>query len=212
MPFTPGHASRSNGNMGKIKSLPLAIRNEVNRRLDENHLHREIAEWLNTLKEVRKVMVEKWEGKPVTKFAIDCWRRSGYPEWKRKREHLDQLKELSEYALKLGQAAGGSVADGSAAIAGGRIMSLLEAASDEDMLKMVRVISELRAGDFTKTRLKQADQKLELERKRFQRQSTEMFLKWYGNKKARDIVESRANNREKIEKLGRAMFGEAWRC
>lgn len=210
--FKPGCGIKNKGRINKIRTLPSVIRDEVSRRLEEGHIPREIAEWLNTVEEVRNILAEKWQGVPVERRAVDRWRQTGYLEWKRKHEHLEQLKELSEYALKLGQAAGGSVADGSAAIAGGRIMSILESASDEDTLKMVRVISELRAGDFTKARIRQGDQKLELERQRFQRQSAEMFLKWYADKKARDIVESRANNREKIEKLGRAMFGKAWRC
>jgi len=213
----PRHRRWNNGRLGKIRSLPPPIRDEVSRRLEEGHLPREIADWLKGREEVRQIIAEKWRGQSVDRQAVWVWRRTGYKEWKQKREHLENLKELSEYALKLGQAAGGSVADGSAAIAGGRIMSILENASDEETLKMVRAISELRAGDFTKARLQQGDkkiaqaeQKLELERKRFQRESTELFLKWYGNKKARDIVESRKDNREKLELLGREIFGEHW--
>ena len=96
-------------------------------------------------------------------------------------------------------------------------MSILETASDEEALKMVRAVSELRSGDFTKARIKQGDkrlaqhdEKLELERKRFQRDSAELFIKWHGNKKVRDIVESRKDNSEKLELLGREIFGEDW--
>ena len=53
--------------------------------------------------------------------------------------------------------------------------------------------------------------KLALERLKFQRQTAEIFLKWYEDKRAREIVESRDGNAEKIERLGRAMFGEYWR-
>jgi len=208
--FQPGNTVSRHGRCGKIRSLPSALRDEVSRRLEENQFHRDIAEWLNSLEEVRKIMAEKWQGRPVDRRAVDLWRRTGYQEWREKHERLENLKELSEYALKLGQAAGGSFADGSAAIAGGRIMSILETASDEDMLKMVRAIGELRSGDFTRERLKQGGQKLDLQRQRFQRESTELFLKWYGNKKARDIVESRKDNREKLELLGREIFGEHW--
>jgi hypothetical protein len=59
-------------------------------------------------------------------------------------------------------------------------------------------------------KLTQTDEKLELERKKFQRETCGLFLKWYGDKKAREIVESRDGNAEKIEKLGRAIFGEDW--
>jgi hypothetical protein len=185
--------------------------------MDEGHCVREILEWLNGQEEVRRALEEKWEKRTVERHSIASWRKGGYQEWKRKREQLERLKELSEYALKLGQASGGSVADGSAAIAGGRIMSALESASDEDMLKMVRAISVLRTGDFNKARLGQNQQKLaqnerklELERRKFQRQSTELFLEWYDNKKVREIVEGRGSNAEKIELLGREIFGEHW--
>ncbi|MCE0497852.1 MAG: hypothetical protein LV481_07905 [Methylacidiphilales bacterium] len=190
--------------------MPSAIREEVNRRIEDNQFYQEIADWLNSREEVRKILAEKWEGIPVDRRTISSWHRGGYIEWQKKREHLANLKELSEYALKLGEAAGGSVADGSAAIVGGRIMSILENASDEEALKMVRAISELRTLDFTKERLRQSEQKLELERKRFQRDSTELFIKWHGNKKVREIVESRADNAEKLERLGREIFGEHW--
>ncbi|MCE0499526.1 MAG: hypothetical protein LV481_16425 [Methylacidiphilales bacterium] len=226
MKSKPGSKPKHNGQLGKIRSLPYEIRTEINRRIDAGHIMQEIADWVNAQPEVRAILDEKWDGQLVGRHVIAHWRNRGYQEWRRERLQIENLKELSEYALKLGQAAGGSIADGSAAIAGGRIMSILETASDEEVLKMVRPIVELRASDFNKARLSQNDkkieqsnkklaqydQKLELERQRFQLQSTELFLKWYADKKARDIVESRAGNREKIEKLGRVMFGEAWRC
>jgi hypothetical protein len=203
--------------VGKISSLPAIFREETSRRIDDGHRPGEIAAWLNGQEEVRRILDEKWEKQPLDRHAVTSWRKSGYQEWKRKREHLEQLKELAEYALKLGQASGGSVADGSAAIAGGRIMSALETASDEDMLKMVRAISVLRAGDFNKARLgqnqqklAQNEQKIELERRKFQRQTAELFLEWYENKKAREIVEGRGSNAEKIELLGREIFGDHW--
>jgi hypothetical protein len=231
MLFQPGQKANIHGPVGKINFLPSVVRNEINRRIEDNQTSKDIAAWLNAQEEVRKILAERWGGQPLSKDAIDRWRQKGYKEWRRKREELDNLKELAEYALKLGQAAGGSVADGSAAIAGGRIMSILETASDEDIFKIIHAISELRAGDFTKTRLEQNDkklaqnkeklaqntqrlaqyeQKLELERKRFQRQTAELYFEWYDNKKAREIVEGRGSNAEKIELLGREIFGDHW--
>jgi len=217
MPFKPGHENVSTGGVSKIGHLPLDIRTEINRRLDDGHSPKKIAAWLNTREEVRKALDEKWPGLPVYETNIRLWRQGGYQQWVRKREKLENLRDLSDYALKLGQAAGGSIADGGAAIAGGRIMEALETASDEDMLKMVRAICELRSGDISRARLEQndrkiaqANEKIELERKRFQRQTAELFLTWYEDKRARAIVESRDGNAEKIELLGRAMFGEDW--
>ena len=38
----------------------------------------------------------------------------------------------------------------------------------------------------------------------------EAFLKWFADKRAREIVEGSGSNAEKIERLGQAMFGEDW--
>jgi hypothetical protein len=38
----------------------------------------------------------------------------------------------------------------------------------------------------------------------------EQFLKWYEDKRAKDIVESRASNSDKLELLGQTMFGKDW--
>jgi hypothetical protein len=198
--------------------LPQDIRIEINRRLDDGATALDVASWLNSEKKVRKVHDEKWPGQPrMSVKNIHAWRRGGYQQWLQQREKLDHLKELSEYSLRLGQAAGGSVADGSAAIAGGRIMEALETTSDEDIHKMVRSICNLRTSDIRKVqaaqndkKIAQADQKLELERKRYQRQTAQLFIEWHGDKRAREIVESRDGNAEKLEKLGRAIFGEDW--
>jgi hypothetical protein len=217
MRFKPGHNLKTNGQLGKISTLPPYIRNEVSRRLDYGHSMRGIAAWLNTQEEVRKIMDERWDGQSVNPLAIACWRDSGHREWRREHQQIDRLKELSEYALKLGQAAGGSVADGSAAIAGGRIMEALETTSDDEIHKMVHSICELRASDIRRVqaaqkdkRLAQHDQKLELEQKRYQRQTAQVFIEWYKDQRAREILESRDNNAEKLERLGRAIFGEDW--
>ncbi|HUB67463.1 MAG TPA: hypothetical protein VL981_08270 [Candidatus Methylacidiphilales bacterium] len=217
MTFQRGETAYNHGSVNKISMLPPRLRNEINRRLDEHESPREIAAWLNGQGEVRKILNERWDGKPLHIDSIKRWRQGHYKEWVKKREHLEKLKELSEYALKLGEAAGGSSVDGSAAILGGRIMTMIESASGEEMLKMARVISDLRAGDLDKAKLKQADrklaqtdEKLDLERKKFQRETCALFLQWYDDKKAREIVESSGGNAEKIEQLGRAIFGEDW--
>jgi hypothetical protein len=188
----------------------MAIRNEVNRWLCDGRGAREIADWLNTRKEVCEILNQKWPGQPIQVTNVRSWRRTGYQQWLRQREQLENLKELAGFALDLGRAAGGNVVDGSAAIVGGKIMAELENAAGDDLHKMVRSIAQLRSGDIHKARLAQVDQKLALERQKYQRQTAELFLKWYADKKARDIVESRDSNAGKIELLGRAMFGEDW--
>jgi len=202
---------------GKIGRLPVVIRNEINRRLFENEGGAKILTWLNAQPDVLRVLDESFGEEPVTPQNLSEWRKGGYRDWLRRQEEVDRLRDLSDYALKLGAAAGGSIADGSAAIAGGRIMAMIEAAGDDDLDKLIKSITLLRLGDSEKAKLDirrqvlaQRDQVIDLQRKRFQRQTCELFLKWYDSKKARDVIESRASNSEKIEKLGQAIFGEDW--
>ena len=202
---------------GKIASLPLVVRDELNRRLDNGERGPKILEWLNAEKLAREVIDQVWSGREVTQQNLSEWRQGGYLDWRRRREKVEMLADLSGHALKLGEAAGGNVADGSAAIIGSKIMAAIESATLEDSLKMAKTVHRLRAGDRGRARLEmqrrkldQRDAMIELERQRYRRETTILFEGWYKSRKTREIVESRANNREKIEQLGRAIFGEDW--
>jgi hypothetical protein len=58
-------------------------------------------------------------------------------------------------------------------------------------------------------RLKAAEQALD--EKKFQRETCELFLKWWADQQARDVVESKATNSEKIERLRQLMFSDVTR-
>jgi hypothetical protein len=53
-------------------------------------------------------------------------------------------------------------------------------------------------------------EQLSLDRKRFQRETAELFVKWSADQRARDIVNAAQPDAVKIEQLGKAMFGELW--
>lgn len=50
----------------------------------------------------------------------------------------------------------------------------------------------------------------ELNERRFRRETCELYLRWAANAAAERIRLSPASNHEKIEQLGRLMFGEEW--
>ncbi len=58
--------------------------------------------------------------------------------------------------------------------------------------------------------LEQKDTEINLAERKFQRDTCKLFLKWFGDQKAKEIVTGGGTNKEKIEALGRAMFGEDW--
>jgi hypothetical protein len=48
------------------------------------------------------------------------------------------------------------------------------------------------------------------DQKRFMRQTGELFTQWSADERAKEIANSNFSNADKIEKLGKAMFGEDW--
>lgn len=65
--------------------------------------------------------------------------------------------------------------------------------------------------DLRRQEVARQEKSLELEEKRFQRDTCKMFLKWVESEEARKIATAPGNNDQKIESLGKLMFGELWR-
>jgi hypothetical protein len=64
---------------------------------------------------------------------------------------------------------------------------------------------------FLLRKLRQKDKDQALDRARFQRDTCELFLQWHADAQARQIADGPASNSEKIDSLGRLMFGEEWK-
>lgn len=60
--------------------------------------------------------------------------------------------------------------------------------------------------------VKNADRRelVRIEKGKYQRQTCELFIKWVADEEAKKIASSTASNKDKIELLGRKMFGEDW--
>jgi hypothetical protein len=63
--------------------------------------------------------------------------------------------------------------------------------------------------DKEKVGIKQEE--LELARRKFQRDTAELFIEWSQNAEAKSIAASSGSHADKIERLGQLMFGEGWR-
>lgn len=201
---------------GKIGRLPLAIRDEVNRRLRNNEPGPKIIAWLHAQPEVLAVLDEHFAEQPISPQNLSEWRQGGYGEWLAQQEKVAQIGELAKFAAQLGQAAGGNLTDGSAAILGGRILESLEGAADEDLGKLTSALVALRSTDLDARRVNQRDRVLDqrervvsLAEKQFQVRTCELFLAWFDKKRAADIAEGKAKKEVKIEQLRLLMFGVA---
>jgi hypothetical protein len=81
---------------GKIARLPGAIRQELNRRLHDGALGRELAPWLNALPEVQSILAHRFASRPITEDNLSEWRRGGFRDWLLQEERRVRLRELTD--------------------------------------------------------------------------------------------------------------------
>ena len=168
---------------GKIARLPAKIREQVNLRLHDGQTGPPIIAWLHTLPEVLAVLDEHFHEEPITSQNLSEWRGGGYQDWIERRERVDNLRLLTEYALELAKA-GGSVSEGAAAVAGGKILEFLESADKQTIEGLSLSLAKLRdseakllAARTAEANLARKDRQLDLDEQRFKRATAEMFLK-----------------------------------
>jgi hypothetical protein len=161
----------------KIESLPKAIREQVNRRLHNGETAQQIAEWLNTLSEVKSLMVTQFEGGPITETHLACWQTGGYRNWAAQQEALDAAVQFGENAAEIAKAAGGQLADQLALCLTARIAVALRKApcAGEDaagqlqrLRQLVGDLVALRKGDQSAQWLRIEREKLDFELRKFE--------------------------------------------
>lgn len=205
----------STARTGKIARCPLAIREEVNRRLLDGESGPKILKWLNAHADVLRVLDQYFGEEPVSPQNLSEWRQGGYQEWLARSEKIEATKALASFAAKMGAAAGGNLTDGSAAILGGKILEQLESANaDTDLGALTKALVALRSTDLEARKatqrerlLGQKEREVALKEKQFQVRTCELFLTWYDKKRAAEIAEGKGKRDVKIEQLRLLMFG-----
>lgn len=208
--------------------MPAEIRKELNRRLHNGQNGRTVLPWLNGLEDVRTVLAQAFDGRAINSQNLSAWREGGYQEWLTHEGRAQHTRQLAERAAELARASGGALSEGAAAIAAGRMLELLETCTDpalpddkqlgpEQLSDIIEDLAKLRATDIAKQRadqdalkIGQKDVELKLARQKFQRETAELFLKWHSNQRATEIASSSLSNADKIETLGKQMFGDLW--
>ncbi len=214
---------------GKIARLPLAIREEINERLRENESGQTILEWLNGQPVVQDILKAQFEGTPINDQNLSNWREGGFADWLGEQEKVHKIHKLSELSLRLAQASGGNLSEGLMAIAAGKLHEALEAglevvagAEGEDpeiigvsLDKLTKAITASRGMELEKQKLVISrlalDQKgeiLALEKKKFQRTTAELFLKWFDDKRTQEIAEGKGAKDTKVAELIQLWFGD----
>ena len=210
----------------KIGRLPFAIRNELNERIRDGAQGAELLDWLNGLKETKKILREMGSSvsertasaAPINAQNLTDWRSSGYADWLDDQKDADRIRRLAEVSQTIATAAGGNAAGVACNIATAKIMDALEAADDEMIADLSKALVALRAGENAAQKVALAEEKnalakeqLSLSRAKFERDTTRLFIKWAANKDALALAtDKRLANDEKTERLGRLMFGDLW--
>jgi hypothetical protein len=200
---------------GKIARLPVAVREEVNRRLLDGEPGSKILPWLNGLEAVLRILDEHFGEEPITPQNLSEWRQGGYADWLARREKIAATKELAGYAARLGAAAGGDLTEGGAAILGGKLLEALEGATEgEELRGLADVLVALRRTDLEArkarqrdTLLEQNERKVSLSEKQFEARSCELFIEWAKNKQALDIAQGPEPKAVQMEQLHLLIFG-----
>jgi hypothetical protein len=203
---------------GKIESIPWDIRREVHQRLLDGQTGSQILPWLNALNPVRKVLDRSFASVDVSDENLSNFRDGPHREWLRRHEREQHIRSLTEYAHQLAEAAGGSMSTGAQAIAAGRLLEVMEtgAFEEEDLSDLVSAIASLRKLELStekqrlqERRLDQQSRAQDLDEKKFQVRTCELFLTWYQDEEARRVASGAEEKTVKVEKLRQMMFGES---
>src|SRR6266852_4981638 len=89
---------------GKIGRLPLDIREQLNRRLQDGEIGKELVVWLNSVPEVQAVLKAEFGDRPVNEPNLSDWRTGGYEDWRVQQETMQQVNQLVANAKELGGA------------------------------------------------------------------------------------------------------------
>ena len=159
---------------GKIARLPQAIREQINRRLQNGGEGKQIAAWLNALPDVIAVLSAEFDGQPISEVNLSNWKLGGYRDWEAQQEALEAVRRFGGDAAELSQAAGGHLADQLAVCLTARIaVALQRPPSDGDdpaeQLRRLRQLCgdlvALRKGDHNAQWLRIKREKLDLDLK-----------------------------------------------
>ena len=201
---------------GKIGKLPKAVREQLNRRLDNGEQGRQLLEWLNSLPEVQAVVAAEFGGKPIRKQNLSEWRKGGYTVWLRQQEVLDMARQLAADTGELQLAGGQPLTDQMAVWLTARyLMAIRKLAEknndDEPDLKVLREfchdVVALRRGDHSAARLKIEQERLERNHEETEAEAVEHFKRWANNLKVREAIFGKCLNPEEREARMREIFG-----
>ena len=199
---------------GKIARLPRAIRQELNRRLQDGEQGKTLVAWLNALPEVQAIGAAEWAGKPLREQNLSEWRKGGYRDWLVQQEALELAARLGEDAAELAAEDRPPLTDTLAlwvtarlAVATRRVAGTEGAAGWRLLRELCADLIELRRGDHSAQRLRMERERLDFDRQR-DREKTEEEMRAWAMENREAICQGFRTNAEKIAILRKVMFAD----
>jgi hypothetical protein len=116
---------------GKIARLPLAIRQELNQRLQDGQKGRQLVSWLNGLPEVQAVLASEFHGKPIAECNLTRWKNGGYAAWEEELRTRETAVAMIEESPALQEASINGLSDHMALVLTARMAVKLERLDSE---------------------------------------------------------------------------------
>ncbi len=204
---------------GKIGSLPIKIREQINQRLLNGQVDTEILPWLNALPEVQKRLADRFDSVPISPANLSVWRTGPYQIWLAEQKEIEATQRLAELSESLVEASGVHLASGAKAIATGRLMQRLSAMGEtmelEALLDTVHAITKLHAADVADAKLQldqtKADQdarRLELDEAKFRHMTAEKILEAANDARVKEIAAMDATKEVQMDLLIDHIWGK----
>lgn len=163
---------------GKIARLPLHIREQLNRRLQDGQQGRKLVAWLNSLPEVRAITAAEFGGRSVREQNLSEWKQGGYQDWLALQEARVVTARLDEELAACADTGGPPLSETLArwlsvryALATRRLLQTEGPEQWRLLRELCGDVVELRRGDHNARRL-------ELERARVAAIERDADLKW----------------------------------
>lgn len=187
------------GPLGKVARLPYEVREELCRRMRDGQPGSALIAWLKTAAP---------QAGAISHQNLSNWRLGGYKTWSAHQEKCDAIRAQSETIRRELEAGGLSVLDKLICDVAGAFTDVEPVAAARAIAALRNAVTQSERARVDAKRADIAESQARLSRDKFQRDTCELFLRWFKDERARQIADSNATNADKIAALRDAFFAD----
>jgi hypothetical protein len=201
---------------GFCVKVPKAIRDELNRRLQNGERARSLVAWLNSHPDVQPVIAAEFGGKPVREQNLSEWRNGGYQQFLQQQEVLEMARQLSADAGELQPPGAPPLTDHIGVWLTARYLLAIRKQAEKNSdgepdLQALREFCQdfvaLQRGNNSAERLKIEQARVEREREKIEEELFAEFFQWGKKPEIRDLLCRDWVSPEEQERRLREKFG-----